>query len=433
MSGPKGGRIRTQVRTQLVDRTLELARQLERRRKQAADRLRGIVTAGRQGQSRGLLSSSDVETQLTEARRTCREARRAASSGEGSERLKELLDQMDQRREELTFLLKEEGGKLDQADSANRSFDAELGRAQSVAEDASRSESQLQDEFDRLNAASKKAVQAAEAAQGVSRQLQNGLEELRLWGDEIRRELSRGKKDDPQQGASSTKRPSEPAESAAELKARLAREAELKELRRHLETLKTEPEGGWSSVEAWLENPTSTDQCRGAVDAARRQLEAGDLESARASLEKADSVREDVLRRAEQNKQNVERNQAIAHSVMRALYDRDYSTPIFGDIQDNDPLSGTRIRADVPSKDGCGNIRVDIRLDGTTEFEVENVPDHELQICRDVLEGLQTALAKDGLELEMTDWGRASEVGAGREATRLRVRQNERQIEGEPR
>lgn len=28
MSGPKGGRIRTQVRTQLVDRTLELARQL---------------------------------------------------------------------------------------------------------------------------------------------------------------------------------------------------------------------------------------------------------------------------------------------------------------------------------------------------------------------------------------------------------------------
>jgi hypothetical protein len=267
----------------------------------------------------------------------------------------------------------------------------------------------------------------------VSRQLQNGLEELRLWGDEIRRELSRGKKDDPQQGASSTKRPSEPAESAAELKARLAREAELKELRRHLETLKTEPEGGWSSVEPWLENPTSTDQCRGAVDAARRQLEAGDLESARASLEKADSVREDVLRRAEQNKQNVERNQAIAHSVMRALYDRDYSTPIFGDIQDNDPLSGTRIRADVPSKDGCGNIRVDIRLDGTTEFEVENVPDHELQICRDVLEGLQTALAKDGLELEMTDWGRASEVGAGREATRLRVRQNERQIEGEPR
>ena len=119
---------------------------------------------------------------------------------------------------------------------------------------------------------------------------------------------------------------------------------------------------------------------------------------------------------------------------MQSLYDRNYNTPQFGYLKSGDPLSGLQVRADVPNKDGRGNVRIDFFLDGRTEFEVENVPAGEEEICRKLIGGLSEAVAAEGMTLEVTDWGKAAQKNAGTSEPATRTvqveRERERQVEG---
>ena len=47
-----------------------------------------------------------------------------------------------------------------------------------------------------------------------------------------------------------------------------------------------------------------------------------------------------------------------------------------------------------------------IKLDGNVDLEVENIPEGEERVCRQLIEGLQEGLAGE-VQFDMKDWGRA--------------------------
>ncbi len=140
---------------------------------------------------------------------------------------------------------------------------------------------------------------------------------------------------------------------------------------------------------------------------AEQLLTEGDVAATEAMLERATLCREEIERVADTNRRAAARLRSVADAVMQALCDRHYDTPVFGVIREGDPLSGIQIRADVPSADGRGNIRIDLHADGRADFEVENVAAGEEETCRAVIGGIAEAVASEGMELEVTDWGRA--------------------------
>ena len=99
-----------------------------------------------------------------------------------------------------------------------------------------------------------------------------------------------------------------------------------------------------------------------------------------------------------------------ANSIMQALYDSDYNVPTYGDIEESGSVKGIRVRADVPSEDGKGNIKIDIDLNGQTTIEIENVPNGEEKLCKNTIKNISSKLKEEGLDLEITDWGRAANV-----------------------
>ena len=99
-----------------------------------------------------------------------------------------------------------------------------------------------------------------------------------------------------------------------------------------------------------------------------------------------------------------------ANSIMQALYDSDYNVPTYGDIEESGSVKGIRVRADVPSEDGKGNIKIDIDLNGQTTIEIENVPNGEEKLCKNTIKSISSKLKEEGLDLEITDWGRATNV-----------------------
>jgi len=344
------------------------------------------------------LAVEELEKELKEARRQCREARQAAEKQIVSPRTGELLDLMDARREDLMLLLKEEQRKLEQAQSTRGVLDQELNSATMAAEDLRTSESRLAADVTNLNRAHRDADAANSAARSAVHRFQQGLQELHLWREEVEREFR------PRQASHSKVALEESLQAVQE---RLAREAELVSLKEEVSKLEEEPDGGWDEVRRWVKSSEEVEDCLRQFKAARGHLEAGDLAAARPVIERLESLRTAAIAEAERNRQDSERTQQIADAVMQALCDRHYDTPKFGFMKEGDPLSGIQVRADVPNRDGRGNIRVDIHLDGRTEFEVENVVEGEEQLCRDVLGGLTEVLAQEGLELDITDWGRA--------------------------
>lgn len=340
----------------------------------------------------------DLEKKLKEARRQCREARETAEKQKISPRMGELLDRMDARREDLVLLLKEERRKLDQAQVTRQTLDQELASGTKTAGDMRASESRLSAAVASLNRANRDADSANSAVRSVVLRFQNGLRELQLWRSEVEQTLGLQKTSGEGQA---------PAESLQAIQQRLAQEAERAALKDEVGKLEVEPDGGWDEIRRWVKSQAMMEECFEQLKAAGDQLEAGNLAAARSAIEQADSQRAAVIAEAAQNRQNSERTQQIADAIMQALCDRNYDTPKFGLMKEGDPLSGIQVRADVPNRDGHGNIRVDIHLDGRTEFEIENVAEGEEKLCCDVLGGLSEALAHEGLELDITDWGRA--------------------------
>ena len=379
MSGPKGGNVRPNIRGIL--------------RSACTDTARVCSKLGRQ------IAIDEIENELKKTRQQCREARQAAEKQNTPHRVVELLDRMDARREDLVLLLKEERRKLDQVQTTRLVLDQALKSASLAAGDVSASESQLRADLVSLDKARKNTVAASSAARPVVQLFERGLRELQLWRVEVERDLL------PQPASETTA----PEESPQAIQERLTREAELVALKEEVVGLEVEPDGGWNEVCRWLKSQAIVEKFQRMIGAARDNLQAGDFNAARSAIEQAESHRAAAITEAERNRQDSERTQQIADAIMQALCDRKYDAPKFGLLKEGDLLSGIQIRADVPNRDGRGNIRVDIHLDGRTEFEVENVVEGEERLCREVLGGLTAALAQDGLELEITDWGRAKE------------------------
>ncbi|WP_373649441.1 hypothetical protein [Schlesneria sp. DSM 10557] len=369
------------------------------------------------------LAIDELEKELKEARRQCRELRVAAEKQNVSPRIGELLDRMDARREDLVLLFQEEGRKLEQAQVTRQVLDQELKSGSLAAGDLRASESHLGTAEANLNRAHRDAEAANSAARPAVQRFQNGLRELQLWRSEVEQVLK------PRHASLGKPAPEESLQAVQE---RLGREVELAALKEEVSKLEVEPEGGWDAVRRWVTSQATIEECLQQLKAARCQLEAGNIGRARSAIERAKSQRAGAIAEAEQNRQNSERTQQIADAIMQALFDRNYDSPKYGLMKDGDPLSGIQVRADVPNRDGRGNIRVDIHLDGRTEFEIENVVEGEEKLCRDVLSGLSESLVHEGLELDITDWGRAKDTHPGPdEGTKIPVKFKEPERERE--
>ena len=74
-----------------------------------------------------------------------------------------------------------------------------------------------------------------------------------------------------------------------------------------------------------------------------------------------------------------------------------------------------------------GNIRVDLHIDGTTVFDVENVPDGEEQVCRNMVTSIAEAISKEDMNLEVKDWGRASKPEGKQQGSSPKLRERARE------
>ena len=405
MSGRKRGYIRPNFRGAL--------------RSACADATRGSLQESPQ------LAVDELEKQLKEARRQCREARQTAEKQTVSPRTTELLDRMDARREDLVLLLTEEQRKLERAITTRRTLEQEVKSASLAAADGNVFESQLGAALARLNKASSEDALASSAAQPARKKFERGLRELQLWREEVQRELL-------PHSVPVSGRQVAPEESLKSVQERLAHQAELAALKEEFRILEMEPDGGWDEVRRWVKSRDVVEESQRLMSTARSHLNAGDLNAARSAVEQAESHRAAAITETERNRRDTERTQQIADAIMQALCDRKYDTPKFGFLKEGDPLSGIQVRADVPNRDGRGNIRIDIHLDGRTEIDVENIDEGEEESCRDSLGGLTEALAHEGLQLDITDWGRAKEAQSSvDQELKIPVRERESERERE--
>jgi hypothetical protein len=397
MSGPKRARIRLSVRSRLGTALL------------AARRNRELLNS--------IPTVSEIEARLKEARRQARFVKAADTADQGVA----ILKRMDERREALALDLSENAPRLETIQATIQKLDHCLVVAERALQDGTSSEQHLASSLTQLLDSESHARRLTPEAKRQAGRFDRDLRELLLWGNEL--ECRSG---------TNTRPGTQPAkvESVDALQQRLAHEAEVAQLHDALGELAQEPEGGWENVRRWLKDKSAITAFDKSIAEAKRYLANGDVGKANAAIEQAESQRTTAIDEAIANQQASERTQQIAEAVMQALCDRKYNPPAWGPVSPDDPLSGTRVRADVPVSDGRGNVRVDILLDGSTEIEVENVPIGEEHVCRDLLNGLAQQLSDEGLMLEITDWGRGHkavvEAQDFEETPRERKRERER-------
>lgn len=188
---------------------------------------------------------------------------------------------------------------------------------------------------------------------------------------------------------------------------KIKRDAYAAELLQRLEKLKKTCVETEEQVKPWLAKNQQWTCCKKLLEQAQNELDHGAVEDADKKVVTVEEILEELIKEAIENREAAHRNEQIAAAIMQALCDRNYNTPIFGALEEGNQLGGIQIRADVPHRDGKGNLRIDLHLDGRTVFEVENIANGEESVCKDVITGVGAALVGAGLALDMTDWGRA--------------------------
>ncbi len=350
-----------------------------------------------------LPSMAQLKAELNSARAEAEELRRNAVADTIA-----MLDVADHHRADLTLLLKRHGDVLASADSARTQLRGVLASARGNLDTGGSTD---------LVAAAQNAVEAATTQAQLAHSLCEAetkkvavlRRELALIQEKLRGPAPRVA---PMSTPSAPSRPAPPREDPELAMKNIRRKALLDEAERRMSRLSAGVASDKASSAGWLKSSGTWSQFDRLLATARGAANEGEAEAAEEAVSQAEAFRERIIQEAATNREAADRNQRVANAIMQALCDRHYNTPNFGNLQGSDPLSGIQIRADVPNRDGRGNIRIDIQLDGTTVFEVENVPEGEERVCRDVIAGVGEALATSGLELKITDWGRATGAGA---------------------
>ncbi len=361
----------------------------------------------------------EIEKELSDARKEARRIRAGASASQDA--ASDLMKRADLHREDLSLLLNEAKPLLQRAEKAVAGMRAELATCQTNLQAGLLPEVSalaLQTNLQREKAAAAKTLAATREA--VAR-IALHRREMKLWTTAVNQKL------EPAKESQRTKKRSKSELSPEQLQDQIAEQAILSALRDKLEEVSKEPLNRWTEVQAWLGDSTFADEHTRSLQNAKALLAAQDIPRAKKALELAETVRAEAAEQALRNRQAAERNQQIAEAVMQALCDRHYNTPQYGYLKQGDQLSGLQIRADVPNRDGKGNIRIDLHIDGTTVFELENVPNGEEQICRNMVTSIAEAVSKADMNLEVKDWGRASNTEGKKQGSSQKLRERARE------
>lgn len=350
-----------------------------------------------------LPSMAQLNAELDAARAEAQELRRNPIADSVA-----MLDIADRHRADLTLLLKQHGDVIASAESARTQLRGALASARARL-DAGGATTLVAAAQNDVETATTRAQLSHRLCEAETKKVAVLRRELALIQEKLRGPAPQVA---PTPAPSAPSRPAPPREDPELEMKNIRRKALLDEAERRLGQLSAAVASDKASSTGWLKGSGTWSQFEKLLATARGAAKEGDAEAAEEAVSQAEVLRDRILQEAATNREAADRNQRVANAIMQALCDRHYNTPNFGNLQGSDPLSGIQIRADVPNRDGRGNIRIDIQLDGTTVFEVENVPEGEERVCRDVIAGVGEALVTSGLELKMTDWGRATGAGA---------------------
>ncbi len=387
MSGPKCARVRPTPISRVSAALAEVQRVLL------------ACSSARENDLAALLTDSAMR--LTSLRREAAERQRRG--GEPARSAQELasLQQLEQLREDLSLAISNEQPTCKSLADAERAAQSASEAAQESLRQGGLTDSHLLS----IESGLRKAAALVDGARRVAEQARRRIARQRA---ELEAHYRMAVK------STAPVRVLDPGHNGAKFEdgaKAAADEAARAQLRLQLDELSRPPNLGWEELEKWAGQGHPVDELRAMLRNADALATRGDIAAAATMLEEAAGRREEIARGAEENRTAARRLRSVADAVMQALCDRHYNTPRFGEMQEGDPMSGIRIRADVPSADGLGNIRIDLHADGRADFEVENVPTGEEEVCRNVIGGLAEAVSAEGLELEVTDWGRAGGGG----------------------
>ncbi len=341
----------------------------------------------------------EIEEELRQARREAKALRESPTPPGAA-----LLDAADRHREQLSLLVNQRRAHWAATEAAVTRLQAELEVAkQRVASGGTFIN--WENETRAIGAAGSAAQKAVQGAQQDRRQIDVLKRELTL----VRERLARKGADRMTFGDLKQSAPKKRAPQNQELDLNEIRRIALTaDVEKRLTGLAATLQADETDTKGWLRDRGKLNEYGKLLEQTRQNLRAGMAEEAEKSIVAAEVARETLRQEAAQNREAAARNEVVAEAIMQALCDRNYNTPNFGELKSGDPLGGIQIRADVPNRDGKGNLRIDIHLDGRTVFEVENVPEGEEAICKDAVGGVGEAIAGKGLVLEMKDWGRAT-------------------------
>lgn len=344
-------------------------------------------------------AADEIEAELKAARREAKALRESPTPPGAA-----LLDAADRHREQLSLHVNQRRAHWAAAEAAITRLQAELEVAKQRVASAGTSLN-WEDETRAIGSAGSAAQKAVQGVQQDRRQIDVLKRELTL----VREKLTRSAADRTTANAPKQTAPNKAVPQLQELDLNEIRRAAITaDVEKRLTSLAATLQADETETKNWLTDPGKWIEYGKLLEQTRHYLRAASAEEAERSIAAAEGARGTLRQEAAKNREATARNEEVAEAIMQALCDRNYNTPNYGELKSGDPLGGIQIRADVPNRDGKGNLRIDIHLDGRTVFEVENVPEGEEAICKDAVGGVGDAIADKGLVLEMRNWGRAT-------------------------
>lgn len=148
---------------------------------------------------------------------------------------------------------------------------------------------------------------------------------------------------------------------------------------------------------------------RSLLQQADHAIDVGKIDEAARHVVAVRGMRVAAVQKAAQVRKLIELRDALAGDIAEAFCQRNYDEPhcylAEGPGGEERPLV---LYAQNPA--GTAHVRVTMALDGGMRIEVDGVADGEEELCLDVLETVDRAVAAEGDQLEVLDFGRAKQA-----------------------